>query len=423
MRSAIWCVLWVICLAGGIGAAAETTAKNLGPDYGAADFTPSRIRPLGFRGAGNGEYPAAAPPTQWDQKKNIRWQRTVGESYSSPIATPALVFITTEPNLLIALNRSDGDVRWKIATTAVELADPKERKIVEDYEPPRGGAGLTAATALCDGQNVYVVLSNGLVRAVSMDGKPRWIVLIGSKLNTPFGRSASPVLAAGKLIVHMGELYAFDPDNGKLLWVNKEICSTYGTPVACKVGNVDIIATPDGSLVNAQDGKTLHVGHHQGDYQSPLAHGGVIYYGSDEVLAIGISANLKIEELWRGRTRGGIMGSPVLVDGRLFTATMGARLYAFDTTSKGGVEPSIDGRAPGAGAGAGAPLDTYASLIHAGKFTFLNTNGGEMIVLEATREAKFLRSNRLPKGTGSTPAFLGQDIFVRNGAVLYCISE
>ena len=133
---------------------------------------------------------------------------------------------------------------------------------------------MAAATPLTDGKTVFVVLANGLVAALDLDGKRKWTSYIDAEQNTGFGRSASPLLVAGKLIVHMTNLYAFDPATGKQLWSNTDAASKYGTPTALKVEGTDIVVTPAGDVVRDADGKQLTAGGRRAaNHTSPVATG------------------------------------------------------------------------------------------------------------------------------------------------------
>src|SRR5437764_1255579 len=81
---------------------------------------------------------------------------------------------------------------------------------------------LAAATPVTDGKTIYAIFANGIVRAVDLDGKPRWTKCIAAPLSTGYGRAASPLLVDGKLIVHMTSLYALDAETGKQRWVNED---------------------------------------------------------------------------------------------------------------------------------------------------------------------------------------------------------
>jgi hypothetical protein len=60
-------------------------------------------------------------------------------------------------------------------------------------------------------------------------------------------------------------------------------------------------------------------------------------------------------------------------------------------------------------------------LTLAGRYLFFNSNKGEVVVMEATPEAKVVARNRLREGTGSSPVFSSGDMFIRDGERLLCI--
>jgi outer membrane protein assembly factor BamB len=376
----------------------------------------------GWRGDGSGCYPQANPAVSWSPTKNVRWSTTIGMSYSSPILGEQLVWVTAEPNLLICLERATGKERWRFAMTTADLSDAKERAKADAYQMVDHGSGMTAATPLTDGHTIYTVCANGIVRAISIDGKLRWASYIEAEQNTAYGRSSSPILAGGKLIVHMTNLYAFAPDSGKRLWVNTDATSTYGTPVAFTVGGTELVATSGGDVVRLDDGKGVDSRIGLSSNASPVAKDGVVFFSDHAVKAIKMSPSFKDEELWTCDMNGDIFGSPVLHDGILFVSTGAGELFAFDAGGKGELKPLIDARPLFEGGGGSEPL-AYASLTLAGKYLFLSNNQGDSVVLEATREAKLVSKNRLPAGSGAAPVFSGKDMFLRAGDKLYCIGE
>ncbi|MEN9573234.1 MAG: hypothetical protein RL514_1089 [Verrucomicrobiota bacterium] len=409
--------LLVLAAALGDAWAAERAA------LGALEFRPTLTSPFGWRGDGSGRFPGATPPTEWSATKNVRWSAVVGRSYSSPVLTDQFAFVTAEPNLVVCVNRADGKVRWKFAMTSARLADPKSRQLAADYQSPKDGAGLAAATPITDGQNVYASFGNGIVCALDLDGKLKWTAHIAAEPTTGYGRSASPLLVAGKLIVHISHLYAFDPATGAQRWVNSEAKSSYGTPVATKVGVVDLIVTPLGEVVRATDGVSVNSGIGRTTHASLIQSGdGEVCFGDSEVQTLRLNAAFKEATVWDGMVTGDVFGSPLLHDHALFIPTGAGELFAFDARGKGTQEPLISGRALFTNANAASPA-TYASLTLAGKYLFLNSNQGEVVVLEATRAARLVSRNRLSAGTGSSPVFSGAEMFLRDGDKLFCIAE
>lgn len=364
---------------------------------GAADFQ----GPFGFRGDGSGRYLAATPPLAWGPSKNLKWSVEVGTGYASPVLAGPLVVVVSEPNRIVAVERESGKVAW-----AVEV---KAEGPAAEYKPK--DTGLAAATPVTDGTRIYAAFANGMLRALNLDGSTAWTSFIEAPQNTSYGRSASPILAGGKLVMHMTHLYAFDPASGKRLWANEESRCSYGTPVAWK----DVVITPAGDVVRLEDGKTVNSQISNSAHASPAVVDGTIYYGEKDVRALKLGADFKDSSLWNAELMGEVFGSPLVLDGLLFTVTDKGLLFAFADG-----KAVIEGRALFEEAGAD---HVYSSLTLAGKHLFLQTNDGETLVLEATREAKVVARNKLKDGTGSTPVFSGSDLFLRDGAKLHRVRE
>jgi outer membrane protein assembly factor BamB len=418
-------ILALLLVAGALGqmVSAWAAEPSASVPLGSSDFRPTLQRSFGWRGDGSGRFPGATPMTEWSATKNVRWATVVGRSYSSPIITDKFVFVTSEPDLLICLDRAGGKVLWKAEIKPTDLTDENSRKAAEKYEAPKDGSGLTAATPLTDGKNIYAVLGNGIICAVDLYGKRTWAIGIDADPTTGYGRSSSPIMVAGKLIVHLSNLYAFDPATGRQLWGNTEAKSSYGTPVLLRSGDVDLIVTPNGDVVRATDGKSVASEIGRASHSSPIQCGeGIVCFANGETLALRLNAAFKEEEVWNGTVTGEVFGSPLLHDNTLFIATGAGELFAFNASGKGEQEPLINARKLFENENTGGPT-AYASLTLAGKYLFLNSNKGETAVLEATREARLVGRNKLPGGTGSSPVFSGTEMFLRDGDRLLCIGK
>ena len=158
-----------------------------------------------------------------------------------------------------------------------------------------------------------------------------------------------------------------------------------------------------------------------GGKTTPLVHDGLIYFGDVAVSAIKLSAAYKDDEVWNAAIPPtDIFGSPLLHDGVLFIVTGKGGLFAFDVKGKGEQKPLIPPRLlfPDAESD---PI-TFSSLALAGKYIFLASNQGDMVVLDANREAKVVARNKLPQGSAASPVFSGKDLFIRGGEKLFCIA-
>ena len=135
-----------------ISQSARTSEPDATP-LGSPDFQPTPERPFGWRGDGSGRFPAATPPLEWSLTKNVRWNTVVGRSYSSPILTAKFVVVTTEPSILLCLDRADGKVLWKVETKPTDITDEKNRKLATDYEVDPAGSGMAAGSGAIGGES------------------------------------------------------------------------------------------------------------------------------------------------------------------------------------------------------------------------------------------------------------------------------
>ncbi len=370
----------------------------------------------GWRGDGTGLFPVAAPPVEWSDSKNVAWTASVGSGYSCPIVIAGKVIVLSDPGTVTCLNAGDGKVAWTKEVSNADLPEGLRDKVREFFGP--GTSGNAAAVPVSDGKKVFIVLGNGIVAALDLaKGTCDWAQHIDTQPTSMEGRSASPVLAGGKLIVHLTELIALDPASGKILWRQADATDTYGSPVAGKIGAVDIVVTPRGDVVRVSDGKILasELGH--AAFASPVISGGVVYisgFGSTGVKlpAEVVGDKIKTEKVWEGDTQGEVYSSPAVVDGLVYVLPNAGRLLVFDTKNKTQKELDL-----------GFTGDIYPSITVAGKNLILAANNGAMAVVAHGKEPKLIQSNTLSTGSGATPAVSGGSLYVRNGSDLVCIRE
>jgi hypothetical protein len=125
-------VLVLACLAYSAVTAQEPGKATLG----STEFYPSPERPIGWRGDGSGRYPAASPPTSWERKKNgavyaakgIAWMTPLPNTgVSCPIIVGERIFLTTEVNDLICLDKKSGRILWIRSNLEFEGLSDEER--------------------------------------------------------------------------------------------------------------------------------------------------------------------------------------------------------------------------------------------------------------------------------------------------------
>jgi len=375
-----------------------------------------------WRGDSTGRFPKATPPTEWDgeSKKNVLWSLKVGISkFTSPIVVGNKVLTVSEPADLLCIDAASGKLLWQKNNSTSELPAKPEEKI------PKGTTKNATPIPICDGQFVYVSFCSGVVACYDLDGKRQWITLIEGAATSEFGRSASPVLAGDKLIVGIHHLIALDAKTGKVAWVNEKVPEKFGTPVAMKVGALDIVLAPSGHIVRAKDGQVLGA-IPELQYASPVVNGSIVYFTGVATTALEISADgaesVKTKNLWIADLEGTFYASAVFDKGLLFAVSNEGNLYIIDAAD-GKVLATKELEIACANGHSDVQANIYPSPSIAGGRLYLSNDVGETLVIEPGKEYKEIKKNKLLEGSGGTPAFSGKCIFVRDGENLFCLGE
>jgi hypothetical protein len=384
----------------------------------AAENAPSAEHPLGWRGDGSGQYPAAAPVAKWSAKEHVLWKSEIGTGSSSPIVVGPRLFITAEPSLLICLEAETGKELWR------KIHDTADFPAAADANPPirPNQYGNATPTPVSDGKSVWVFYGTGIVACYDLEGRLRWRNWYAMPLTTNYGRTASPLLAGERLLVHFGPLVCLESATGKLLWKNDRAQATYGTPVPVRIGDVDVVITPGGHAVRVSDGKTLasDLGHCM--YTSPVAQGRIVYFIDTSISAVQLpeKAGEQIEgkELWYEDLSGEFFASPIVCGGRIYAVNRDANCFVVDAaTGKTILRKTLD--LPPAGRSESPNI--YPSLCLGGKHLWVGNDAGESLLIEPGDQCTVVGLSSLPGGSGGTPVFNGTRMFVRGGKFLCCV--
>ena len=376
----------------------------------------------GFRGDGSGRFPDAFPPLEWGPGKNIRWTTKIGPNkYSAPVVVGGRIFLVAEPAELVCVDASDGRILWHKSNGYADLP----QKV--DGKPPRGDAGNTTPTPVSDGRFVYAVFGTGIVACYDLTGERQWIHYGGPHPAPEYGRSSSPALAGGKLLVTLSCLIAIDAKTGLEAWRNKEVMELYGTPVPALLGGVEVVVLPSGQVVRVSDGKILASELGGLSFASPVVQDGAVYLiqagSSAQQLAVSSADKWEAKQLWEQELEGTFYASALLDKGLIYAVSNTGNFYILD--SKDGkilAHQELD-LPTGAGRPGAAGANLYPSLVLAGNFLMIFNDQGDALVVKPGRSYKELRRNHLGAGHGSAPAFEGRCIYMRGDQSLYCIGE
>lgn len=422
----------------------------------------------GWRNDGSGKFPQTKPPYTWSRDSNIAWKTKMpGRSISSPVVAAGKVFTLAQPATLLCLNDADGAILWQhehgyrdvlgdtlgakveadlkqaqevreqrealqreYETARKAEADPevvkpkfepriqaleKQYEELTAYPPiPDGTPGNTASTPVTDGKTVWAVFGTGIVSAHDVDGTRRWAKFVSNPRDR---HSASPLLVGELLIVDLRGLIALNASTGETVWQAKT-SSRAGTVMATQLGDMQLLVTPGGEVVNAADGIVLAKDLFALNYTSPLVHDGVIYAienGTSKAIQLSVQdGQLRHEKLWeKEAARDDRLGSPVWHQGLLYTVTGKGVIDVYDAETGETVYkqrlPLKNGR-----------LDP--SLAIAGDLLFVSSNRGSTLLVEPGRKFKSLGQNELEEFS-SSPTFHGKRVYIRAEENLFCIGK
>jgi outer membrane protein assembly factor BamB len=437
---------------------------------------------IGWRTDGSGSYPKAVPPVEWSPTTNVVWRTAMpGYGVSHPVLLGQRIFNCSEPGTLLCLNREDGKILWQKTCSYSEVEIPAElrerlkeeleetarlnrkqsgvqkeldqlhRMLVKDKTPKEeiekklqpfrkqieelkkeklkltvavlytqpgihGTAGYSAPTPVTNGKEVFVAFGNGLVACYDPEGNRKWLKLVEHS-NAAYAHSGSPILVGDKVLIHFTDLVALNTRDGSEAWRLKHP-TKHGTPLVTRIGDVDVVLTPNGAMVRAQDGKLLtnRLGHCGAN--SPILHDGIVYYIHGQATAFrlpeSIAEPVKMQPLWKANVKSGGYGfcSPVIHEGLLYAANDQGILTVLDAaTGKVVYEERLN---------LGGSI--YPSISQAGNRIYVSSDNGATVVVKPGREYKELARNKLETFRSSL-VFEGKRAYIRTAKYLYCIGE
>ena len=432
---------------------------------------------VGWRTDGTGKYPTARPITTWSPTQNIAWKTPMPSwGNSTPVIVGTRMFLCAEPATLICLNTTDGKILWQKGNTYEDLAPAQAEQIKADQargqelqgeldklgndikklktdlqdkpddadmkaklaaaEQQAGEKskeldalrkvgrllpstnpinGYSSATPLTDGLRVYAVFGNGVAVAYDLYGTRIWARPIEKSVDM-WGFSTSPVMADGKLIVHILNVSALDPATGKILWQTR-VQESYGTPAVTKIGDTEVVITPSGSIVRAKDGVILAQNLSHLDYASPVVDGNVVYFIQNGGKAIQLPAQIvgdkaEVKALWETKPRNDrYYGSAVVHDGLIYACTQANAFSVIDAATGAVVYEKM------------LPLGKgtcYSSVTMAGAFVYVSSDNGNTVVLKPGREFQQVAVNSLEPFRASL-VFVGDVLYLRGLQNLCCL--
>ncbi len=439
---------------------------------------------VGFRTDGTGEYPDANPVITWSAEEHVLWATEMPDrSNSLPTIIGDRVFTLSDPAELLCLDKSTGEILWQVSSNPADIAsaeecadleektaeynrlrgelarigrdlrelrgqlqdDPENAELKARYDelntrrqeiapqvqalaqtwyvrpPAHNYTGYSSATPITDGEHVWVVFGTGIAACYDMDGRRVWGRFIEKPPND-WGHSSTPVLADGKLILHINVMRALDPLTGEEIWAQPDAGWKWGTPWVEDIGGDTVIFTCRGDAVRAEDGQILTSGLGVLEWGSgPIVEDGVLYYIDNQNRKVSYAYRLpesttapfEPELLWTAEpNENRYYASPIVADGLIYAITRHNLLTCLDAAT-GEIVYEQDLQM-----GKG---DVFASLVLAGDYLMATHENGTTVVFEPGREFVEVARNQLGDMVRSTPVFDGDRMYIRGYEKLWCI--
>ena len=381
---------------------------------------------------GTGEAPAAKPPIEWSDTRNIRWKVPVaGTGKSSPIVWRDTVYLTTavpgdggvQQFTLLAIARADGKEKWS--------------RVLHQEKPHEGhhpDGSYAAGSALTDGQRLYAWFGSRGLYAIDFTGKVLWEKSFGQmQTRMGFGEGSSVAVHDGTLVVpwdHEGAdfVIAVDAATGKEKWrTPREEPTTWATPLIVAGGGPPQVVLSGTNHVAGYDLATgTRLWQAGGTTMNAIP---TPVFGDGLVIAMGGFRGSMARAIRLADARGDVTGAPAQAwtyekDTPYVPSPLLYRGAVYFLKVNSGILTSLDAKT-------GAVRFTerladipnvYASPVAADGRIYIVGREGTTAVLEAGAAPKVLATNVLNEPVDMTPALVDGELYLRGAKHLYRIS-
>jgi outer membrane protein assembly factor BamB len=418
--------------------------------------------------AGNGLVRHGNPPLEWSETRNIKWKVPIpGRGHATPIIWEDKIVVLTAvpdeagPAAPAAVQpapaappqrggpgggrgpggRGGGGaptVEYAFTVLGYDRATGRKlwEKVARKERPHQGvqpSNSFSSGSPVTDGELIYVSFGSSGLYCYDFAGNLVWEKDLG-KVEVTFGEGSSPTLVGDTLLVvqdnnNASFIYALDKKSGRELWKQpRDEGSGWTTPFVLEHGGRTEVIVSGSNAVRSYDPKTGNVWWQCGGLGSnpvpmAVADADTVYAMSGHrnpaalAIALGRSGDLTGTDAVRWRIERGTayVPSPLLYDGLLFFCQRTSGILTCVDAKTGTVlidQHRLEGLA-----------DVYASPIGVNNRIYLAGQNGSTLVLEKSKEVKILASNKLDDGFDASPAVVGNELFLRGRANLYCITQ
>jgi len=387
-----------------------------------------------FRGpATDGHAGKATIPLQWSENNNVLWKTAIHDhGWSTPVVDQGRIFITTATDdgrkmSLLCVDAKNGRVLNDQEIFAV--AKPQPKHPLNSYASP---------SPVVNDDHVFVHFGTYGTAGFDAESFEKVWERRDLKIDHIAGPGSSPILYQDLLILHFdgGDrqfVIALDQESGETVWETErstdygklvpDFRKAYSTPIVIEVGGKPQLISCGAQRAFAYDpdtGDEIWSLRYEGFSMSsrPVFSDGIVYlntgFNVPSLMAVRVDGMNDVTDshvAWRYNKNMPTMPSPVLVDGRLFAISDAGILSCLDAkTGERIFRERVEG-------------EYSASLLAADSRIYMFNREGLSTVIAAAPEFQVLAQNRLDDGFMSSPAVVGDTLFLRTKTHLYRIEE
>jgi len=406
----------------------------------------------------NGVSPKGNPPLKWSETENIKWKvKLTGDaSNSSPIIFKDKIFFQTaiktdkqgKPEApsanegggrrrgrggspptniykfnLVCLDRNSGTEIWQ-----------KTVREVLPHQGHHGDHGFVSFSPVTDGKLVWTNFGSRGLHCFDLDGNLKWSKDLG-RMNTimGFGEGGSLAVAGDAVIVvrdHEGDSFiaALNKETGEIIWrKDRDEPTSWATPLHVEVNGKTQVVTSATNFIRSYDLETGNIiwqcsGQTRNVIPSPVLGFGMVYCTSGfrgsalQAIELGRTGDLSGTDAvkWQVDEATPYVPSPLFYDGRLYVCSVNQEVvscYDAKTGEPHFVKQKMD-----------EMKGVYASPAAAASRIYFVGRNGISYVLKPSDEFEVLAVNTLDDKIDCSPAFVGDEIYLKGKQNLYCIA-
>ena len=322
---------------------------------------------------------------------------------------------------VICLNLETGKKVWE--NVAIEKVPHEGRHKTSAY---------AAASPMTDGQQLIVSFGSIGIFSYSLEGEKQWSIDLGDMhTRKGWGEATSPVLVDGKVVMNWDNedqsfIYTLDAENGDTVWkVVRDEPTTWATPLIIERDGKKQVVTNGTNQIVAYDlasgeevwnakGTTLNAIPCPVPFQDKVIFMGG--YRGHRAVSIQVGSQGQSEQIWELGRGTPYVPSPLLLGSRLYYTQGNQMILRCANVEDGelifGPQRLTEGRG-----------GLYGSPVSANGRIYIASREGTTVVFDDADTYKLLSSNKLDDQFDASPVPVGDRLLLRGRKFLYCIQE